>query len=395
MTVATSDFALDDYAIDRARRFGVDHLIGTPEQSTALAWIANATADPTRLARPGGEIAPYAGTTEVTWLHATSAPGRTTKQPAAAPSALVATAHPSPITPPVVVPAPTQPVVDTIADVRKQPRPFEEGFEFIEWRDLRNRKVPHAIAMCRLIRLENINANGDICEQVTYLERLFGTDAETLRTWLKPGGPLSDRFVLRNYATGGHATTSADGHLMWRIESVPANSAYDSVVGDEAALFKVKVPHQWLYLHPSQAEGSEWVGGQQVERRVTNRKTKRKELRMVWEPAVYAEGMLYAVITLRAIKSATRVTNPSVPGLARAFNAVKPRQMTNLLAQAEDAGLITVEGSRSGRVAPLRRWHTVPVDESKRTSPTRMKAWAAGHNHMVEPEPTESSDAPF
>jgi hypothetical protein len=274
-------------------------------------------------------------------------------------------------------------------------RSFEDGFEFVEWRDLRNRKVPHAIAMCRLIRLENIAVNGDICEQVTYLERLFGTDAETLRTWFKPGGPLSDRFVLRDYTTGGHVATSAEGHRMWRIESIPADRAYEAVEGDRAALFKVKVPHQWLYLHPSRAEGSEWVGGVQVQRRVTNRKTKEQELRMVWEPAVYAEGMLYAVITLRAVSSATGVMNPSVPGLARAFNAVKARQMTNLLAQAEDAGLITVEGSRSGRVAPIRRWHATPVVKSRRTSPTRMKAWAAGEHNPVESEPVESVIAPF
>lgn len=274
--------------------------------------------------------------------------------------------------------------VEDVGDASRRARSFEEGFEFVEWRDLRNRKVPHAIAMCRLIRLENISINGDICEQVTYLERLFGTDAETLRTWFKPGGPLSDRFVLRDYITGGHVATSTDGHRMWRIEAIPADRAYTAVEGDRAALFKVKVPHQWLYLHPSRADGSEWVGGRQVQRMVTVRHTETKERRMVWEPAVYAEGMLYAVITLRAVSSATGVMNPSVPGLARAFNAVKARQMTNLLTQAEDAGLITVEGSRSGRVAPVRRWHTSPVDEARRTSPSRMKAWSAGQATLDE-----------
>lgn len=328
-------------------------LIGTLAEGTEMAWSPNATVDLARVVRPDDEIS-----SEVTGTSAS--------------------AH--------VPPGATDP---------KRVRSFEEGFEFIEWRDLRNRKVPHAIAMCRLIRLENISINGDICEQVTYLERLFGTDAETLRTWFRPGGPLADRFVLPDYSTGGHVATSADGHRMWRIQSVPADSAYAAVEGDRAALFKVKVPHQWLYLHPSKAEGSEWVGGRQVERLVTNRKTKEQELRMVWEPAVYAEGMLYAVITLRAVSSATGVMNPSVPGLARAFNAVKARQMTNLLAQAEDAGLITVEGSRSGRVAPIRRWHATPVVKSRRTSPTRMKAWAAGEHNPVESEPVESVVAPF
>lgn len=292
-----------------------------------------------------------------------------------------------------VVPSPVaaaEPLAETA--VTTTGVPWVKRYEVVMFTDIQGRSPEHLLAIIKMRSLRS-RKRGDIAVVVTELERVLGVKRSTIKTWFKPGGTLADVIVLRDFALGGHITATKGGAEMWLFDIltnpvlVPKVDADGQpVLDDDGKPLKqladpivdrhVEVPRGWFYAHPDTAGGDEWTA------------------------APWTAGAIWAAIAVKAMSkgkagkllsradisawSCKDTRLPRIDGLPRVTADTKPavgfNQTAPHLAAAEDAGLITVPSSRSGRVRAFRRWHTIPITDKKlKTSTTRRKAYK-GHD---------------